>query len=97
MSGLVRHIDLSQSLPNQVNDFNMTTRFFNAQEKACRNPFQTRSTTSIFAGGEWEDRYRAKSQSLPNQVNDFNQTEKTTISPPQFLSQSLPNQVNDFN
>jgi len=37
----------SQSLPNQVNDFNLRIEFTGEIRYACRNPFQTRSTTSI--------------------------------------------------
>jgi len=38
---------LSQSLPNQVNDFNIIDIDTQNSRKPCRNPFQTRSTTSI--------------------------------------------------
>ena len=39
---------MSQSLPNQVNDFNvLPDRFWRHRASGCRNPFQTRSTTSI--------------------------------------------------
>jgi len=37
----------SQSLPNQVNDFNSNWSYGEPKKLACRNPFQTRSTTSI--------------------------------------------------
>jgi len=38
---------LSQSLPNQVNDFNFPLEPQRVTAEGCRNPFQTRSTTSI--------------------------------------------------
>jgi len=62
---------LSQSLPNQVNDFNDNGGIEAEEIDACRNPFQTRSTTSIKVSdaGIFSD---PMSQSLPNQVNDFN-------------------------
>jgi len=63
---------LSQSLPNQVNDFNPDAGCKACRPPQCRNPFQTRSTTSI-NGGELRAPMSVKgSQSLPNQVNDFN-------------------------
>jgi len=40
---------LSQSLPNQVNDFNIAPGDDPVSLGECRNPFQTRSTTSIIA------------------------------------------------
>jgi len=88
---------LSQSLPNQVNDFNPQSETVWRQADKCRNPFQTRSTTSIPWRQDLAIRAARLSQSLPNQVNDFN---KRRCRPPQGsirLSQSLPNQVNDFN
>jgi len=63
---------LSQSLPNQVNDFNHLTGWSFGQSPTRRNPFQTRSTTSIFGTDEGDKLLRQMSQSLPNQVNDFN-------------------------
>jgi len=38
---------MSQSLPNQVNDFNLVVDVELAIPRQCRNPFQTRSTTSM--------------------------------------------------
>jgi len=39
--------EVSQSLPNQVNDFNPTGEVYTTPPCTSRNPFQTRSTTSI--------------------------------------------------
>jgi len=39
--------EMSQSLPNQVNDFNRFGSCGDYSCTRCRNPFQTRSTTSI--------------------------------------------------
>ena len=63
---------LSQSLPNQVNDFNRRARRRAIELAKCRNPFQTRSTTSIPDPNTSWGRDIRLSQSLPNQVNDFN-------------------------
>jgi len=63
----------------------------------CRNPFQTRSTTSIWTGIKILRRKNMLSQSLPNQVNDFNWGTPSLLRPLYAMSQSLPNQVNDFN
>jgi len=63
----------------------------------CRNPFQTRSTTSIRVGERVFSHRLPLSQSLPNQVNDFNEGQSVKLGLRIFLSQSLPNQVNDFN
>jgi len=38
---------MSQSLPNQVNDFNYCKRSTETGSPSSRNPFQTRSTTSM--------------------------------------------------
>ena len=62
----------------------------------CRNPFQTRSTTSIRSDRRWPVYLNIMSQSLPNQVNDFNEDLRGS-SCFAGVSQSLPNQVNDFN
>jgi len=64
--------EVSQSLPNQVNDFNTHATQIHFFGKGCRNPFQTRSTTSIGAIAVVAANGRKQSQSLPNQVNDFN-------------------------
>ena len=64
--------EVSQSLPNQVNDFNYIMSLNTGLNGHCRNPFQTRSTTSIFMMNYNNDYKLLKSQSLPNQVNDFN-------------------------
>jgi len=72
---------VSQSLPNQVNDFNrFTPRPRPTPVPRCRNPFQTRSTTSISGRKTLGEILSKMSQSLPNQVNDFNQREKSTKS-----------------
>jgi len=45
---------MSQSLPNQVNDFNHREGMHTLQtQKYCRNPFQTRSTTSMNSNRMW--------------------------------------------
>jgi len=62
---------VSQSLPNQVNDFNKRSTPPRPRPPRRRNPFQTRSTTSIRPGPARPGR-PDMSQSLPNQVNDFN-------------------------
>ena len=86
----------SQSLQNQVNDFNLKSGYPKPNPSTCRNPFQTRSTTSIYQRAEL---YHSQeiSQSLPNQVNDFNSPCSLTKRCLPAKSQSLPNQVNDFN
>ena len=114
---------VSQSLPNQVNDFNTALgpwsagvikivaipskpgqRLQSSEEGVvtvvlvgCRNPFQTRSTTSMFNGIRTSVRIPNVSQSLPNQVNDFNLVGGAPLPHSKKKSQSLPNQVNDFN
>jgi len=87
---------LSQSLPNQVNDFNDCLPLPQSRRPGCRNPFQTRSTTSI-RGGRGRPALGFLSQSLPNQVNDFNKINGFSRFVSTIVSQSLPNQVNDFN
>jgi len=94
-----RSIGLSQSLPNQVNDFNCIRRpHLGLGRWGGRNPFQTRSTTSILQLKSQVQQNLRMSQSLPNQVNDFNTIESNLNFLRVFImSQSLPNQVNDFN
>jgi len=74
---------VSQSLPNQVNDFNPTPATATPSPRACRNPFQTRSTTSISRVIPPGRDAPAVSQSLPNQVNDFNCSGQRTTCPGQ--------------
>jgi len=63
---------VSQSLPNQVNDFNLMKRFFNTMAILSQslpnqvNDFNIPNVRLAGAPGP-------VSQSLPNQVNDFNQ------------------------
>jgi len=57
---------MSQSLPNQVNDFNRSSRKPKRIRMSCRNPFQTRSTTSIPSGFGGRNKSVEVSQSLPN-------------------------------
>jgi len=47
--------------------------------KLCRNPFQTRSTTSMPGATKGAPKKSALSQSLPNQVNDFNATDGKSL------------------
>jgi len=63
---------VSQSLPNQVNDFNKNRTMANVPCSTSRNPFQTRSTTSMKKVSTAITLEVRVSQSLPNQVNDFN-------------------------
>jgi len=44
---------VSQSLPNQVNDFNLIVGLTAGYCRGCRNPFQTRSTTSMKIRLNW--------------------------------------------
>jgi len=87
---------MSQSLPNQVNDFNDLVLGFSPCSFPCRNPFQTRSTTSIptspIATGKER---RVAIPSKPGQRLQFfcPTGQRRNI----MKSQSLPNQVNDFN
>ena len=87
---------MSQSLPNQVNDFNGKGTVVADMGGFCRNPFQTRSTTSMCP------KVRAKLGILPCR-NPFQTRSTTSINALEYfdrvtiLSQSLPNQVNDFN
>jgi len=88
---------LSQSLPNQVNDFNDINHIPNVRlAGAVAIPskpgqrLQYRAMKSSIKGPEM-------SQSLPNQVNDFNDGGELRTPMTANKSQSLPNQVNDFN
>ena len=88
---------VSQSLPNQVNDFNPGYGKPLALSRTCRNPFQTRSTTSI-RGFRLNWRGRMERVAIPSKPGQRLQSiEKLREEISQSLSQSLPNQVNDFN
>jgi len=78
----MENVKMSQSLPNQVNDFNNMTYYGGEVTPPSRNPFQTRSTTSIQGRKGCRQGHPKLSQSLPNQVNDFNKSFKGPSSGP---------------
>jgi len=89
---------VSQSLPNQVNDFNFYNNMLDTQiniDVSQSLPNQVNDFNRGLEVSAWD--LSQKSQSLPNQVNDFNTEWQTVTACNPALSQSLPNQVNDFN
>jgi len=88
---------VSQSLPNQVNDFNVKTALGDFPGSGSRNPFQTRSTTSITVTHSitYRNSIGVAIPSKPGQrLQSFFMLNLEVID---GVSQSLPNQVNDFN
>jgi len=94
------NVERSQSLPNQVNDFNPLIPVGEDQlvvQYNCRNPFQTRSTTSII--GKHLDSFKHYMSRNPFQTRSTTSIcgQIESIELRTTMSQSLPNQVNDFN
>jgi len=88
---------MSQSLPNQVNDFNTPPTPTQGTRRTCRNPFQTRSTTSIMLMvGDDEETWWCRNPFQTRSTTSIGTVNLAGYSVPR-KSQSLPNQVNDFN